>query len=399
MFRETYRLLRRNVLHSLMPGSQMPVFPDGKEGIEVVGFFRSPTGLGELARLCAHELRKNGRKVRCRSIERLFLQPKPLGWAFPNSAEPQEIGCRIIHVNPPMLPPIVIGLGLRAYASVFNIGCWAWELERLPREWVSATRYVNAILTPSSFTSNAVRKETSKPVITVPHPVRCPEFTPDIRLRIGIPETAFLISTIFNFSSNAERKNPWTAIEAFINAFGRDPHTQLILKCSDGASAPQEKNTLLSRIAGHGNIQLIDAVWDREDVSGLIKASDLYVSCHRSEGFGLTIAEAMLLGVPTMVTGWSGNMDFCSPANCFLISAKQVPVVLNTPEFREMEDTSWADADASHAEQLLIYIYKNRSEARKKAERAKLELTHYLSKPHYISALDEISCDVAQLQR
>ena len=83
-----------------------------------------------------------------------------------------------------------------------------------------------------------------------------------------------------------------------------------------------------------------------------------------------------------MVTGWCGNMDFWSPANCFTIGAKQVPVAPNTPELREME-------------QLLTYTYANRSQARQKAERAKLELTHYLSKPHYISALNEMSCDGA----
>ena len=48
----------------------------------------------------------------------------------------------------------------------------------------------------------------------------------------------------------------------------------------------------------------------RARVNGLLAACDAVVSLHRSEGFGLILAEAMYLGKPVVATGWSGNMDF-----------------------------------------------------------------------------------------
>jgi glycosyltransferase involved in cell wall biosynthesis len=74
---------------------------------------------------------------------------------------------------------------------------------------------------------------------------------------------------------------------------------------------------------------LCDGFWQREETQGLLACSDLYLSLHRSEGFGLTIAEAMLMNVPVMVTNWSGNTGFCTPDNSFLIDYKRVPVYLH----------------------------------------------------------------------
>jgi glycosyltransferase involved in cell wall biosynthesis len=45
-------------------------------------------------------------------------------------------------------------------------------------------------------------------------------------------------------------------------------------------------------------------------MNGLLAAADVFVSLHRSEGFGLGLAEAMLLGKPVVGTAYSGNADF-----------------------------------------------------------------------------------------
>ena len=49
---------------------------------------------------------------------------------------------------------------------------------------------------------------------------------------------------------------------------------------------------------------------NKTEVNSLLKDVDVYVSLHRSEGFGLVMAEAMYLGTPVIATAWSGNTEF-----------------------------------------------------------------------------------------
>ena len=53
-------------------------------------------------------------------------------------------------------------------------------------------------------------------------------------------------------------------------------------------------------------------------------ACDCFVSLHRSEGFGLAMAEAMALGKPVIATNWSGNTDFMNPHNAACIDFRLV---------------------------------------------------------------------------
>ncbi len=51
----------------------------------------------------------------------------------------------------------------------------------------------------------------------------------------------------------------------------------------------------------------------------LLACADAYVSLHRSEGFGLGMAESMYLGKPVIGTAYSGNVDFMTQENSYLV--------------------------------------------------------------------------------
>jgi glycosyltransferase involved in cell wall biosynthesis len=363
--RHIYRRIRAQVLQHLIPKShtQLPTADDALN-IEVIGFFHSISGIGESARLCARQLAADGYRVKCTSVERFFHKPDELEWHRPdqliNNPNAPGINCRIYHLNPPMLPPVILQMGIANFKTTYNIGYWAWELEAIPTEWINAIRYMNAIITPSRFTTNVIQGYTKYPVLTATHPVTRGETTKGIRARLNIPEQAFLVSTIFSFGSAMERKNPLGLVAAFTATLATMPDAYLVLKANAGGNSP-EKHALLQAIAEYPNIIVVDQHWSRADVLGLIQASDLYASLHRSEGFGLTIAEAMLLDTPVLATAWSGNMDFCNAENSFLVPYKPIKVNSSHPEFREFENATWADADIQFAAQLLHDIYHNRA--------------------------------------
>ena len=390
MLRSLYRKLRKHLLHRLIPQSQRAIFAEGKSGVEVIGFFYSASGIGESARLCAQQLHQMGVKVRCTSVEKIFGKPQENDWVFTNTAEPNEIGCRIFHLNPPMMPPVAFAMGLGKFASIYNIGYWAWELEEIPREWTRAIRYVNAIFCPSEFTAETLRKYTQKPVETVPHPVTLGTARPDMRATLGLPKDAFVVTTMFSFGSALERKNPYAAIAAFTAACGQMEDAWLILKSNHGGDMA-EKRRILDDIEPFPRVRLIDDVWEKDQVLGLAEAADLYLSLHRSEGFGLPIAEAMLAGTPVMVTDWSGSRDFCTPDNCFLVPYRLIPVQSNHPEFAELPHAQWAEPDSAAAAALLRQIHAQRETAQSRAQHCRQQTNAYFAEPRYIYALDKLS--------
>src|SRR5436305_7216483 len=122
-----------------------------------------------------------------------------------------------------------------------------------------------------------------------------------------------------------ERKNPLGLFAAFAQAFRRDDKAVLVLKVSRGRRYPREFARLTAAARKIGAI-VIDEILPRDEANGLLAACDCYVSLHRSEGLGLTLAEAMLLGKPVIATNYSGNLDFMTPATSRLVDYRLVPL-------------------------------------------------------------------------
>ena len=73
---------------------------------------------------------------------------------------------------------------------------------------------------------------------------------------------------------------------------------------------PAIKKEIFAAAQADGRITVIDRSLSREDMLSLMSAIDCYVSLHRSEGFGLGMAEAMALEKPVIATDYSGNCEF-----------------------------------------------------------------------------------------
>jgi glycosyltransferase involved in cell wall biosynthesis len=85
----------------------------------------------------------------------------------------------------------------------------------------------------------------------------------------------------------------------------------------------------------------------REQLHSLLNECQIYISLHRSEGYGLTLAEAMALGKPVIATGYSGNMDFMNSENSILVPYDLVSV--GDDAFPYSKDARWAQPDIEFA--------------------------------------------------
>ena len=92
---------------------------------------------------------------------------------------------------------------------------------------------------------------------------------------------------------------------------------------------------------------LITETLSREDVYRLQAACDCYVSLHRSEGFGLAVAECMLLGKPVIATDWSATAEFLDETNGCPVRYRLVPLERNHGPYGKGQ--WWAEADPDHA--------------------------------------------------
>ena len=103
--------------------------------------------------------------------------------------------------------------------------------------------------------------------------------------------------------------------------------------------------------ADRTDIHIVDGYLDSPDQRALLEACDAYVSLHRAEGFGYTLAEAMLAGKPTIGTAYSGNLEFMDETNSFLVDHDMTPIPMGCEPYPST--SRWAEPSIEHAAELM----------------------------------------------
>ena len=325
--------------------------------IAVIGLLSAATGIGEGARLCLRALNCLGFSTRSYDVGHLFLWPKDL--AEPAESPPPESdqgGLLVVHVNPPHLPLTLLHLGRRIIRHRKIIGYWTWELPTIPPKWKRAMSLVDEIWTPSEFVASGFREMASLPVRVVPYPVLEPGACTLTRQDFEIPNEAFVVLSVVDVLSGFERKNPVASIRAFQRAFGDLPQAHLIIKILHASANGRSRQRLEEARNGSRNITIMNDILSRGNYHSLIRCSDVILSLHRAEGFGIVLAEAMRIGKPVVATGWSGNLEFMTKENSLLIPYRLVPV----NDWQGLYDgrNQWAEPDVGRASAALSELYE-----------------------------------------
>ena len=258
-----------------------------------------------------------------------------------------------------------LSLGKDVWDYRYNIGYWAWELETFPEEWLPAFKLVDEVWTPSDFVTNTLKKYTDKPVVTVPHciePVASAQYG---RKHFNLPEDKFLFLIMFNSGSVMERKNPLAAIKAFKQAFLKDEATKnkykdvgLVIKISESELSADDEKIISSIVDKEDNIYFMCGQINKTEVNSLLKDVDVYVSLHRSEGFGLVMAEAMYLGTPVIATAWSGNTEFMNDDTACMVGYDMIELDKDYDVFKK--GNVWADAHIDEAADYMVRLYEDK---------------------------------------
>src|SRR5215204_4266127 len=349
-------------------GYETPQTPDSPVGVNVAGYFRAELGVGETARQVVA------------ALERADMPVATVGLSASASRQEHEyetdtvrptFPVNLICVNADMLPTFADQAGPGFFFDRYSIGLWWWEVSGFPERFFKAFEPLDEIWVGSHFVADAISAVSPIPVVKVTMPVSMPEIEEFDRGDLRLPE-GFVFLFVFDYHSVFERKNPLALVEAFEQAFPEGSGASLVLKCINSEHYPGEHGRLMEAAKGHRDIHVIDRYVTAAEKNAMFAGCDCYVSLHRSEGFGNTLAEAMYLGKPVIATGYSGNMEFMTPQNSYPIDCTLRPVGENSGPYPA--NGEWAEPDVGHAANLMRRVFEDQQEAGERGLRAAEDL-------------------------
>jgi len=331
-------LNRRACRTAALPAALQP-------GVRLYGLLDEASGMGSAARILA---------LGCREAEiSLSLCPLHSGSGktvaiddlSPLCREENDMGCNLFVFNADCSGAFLHQCGAGVLRGRYNIAHWSWELPEFPARWDRAFEPYDEIWTISEFCRSAIEARTDKPVRVIPYGILPAPDKSLSRADFSLPEGRLLYLCMCDLRSTAQRKHPIGALEAYLRAFPEENgETALVIKLIGGAAPRSLKKLMGSR----RDIFLLEGSFERSRTDALLNLCDVFISLHRAEGFGLPIAEAMALGKAVVVTGWSGNMDFCSSDTACCVKYRLAPIGrLATPPYDAWQ--SWAEPDIDDA--------------------------------------------------
>lgn len=343
---------------------------DLTEGVTVAGYFRAELGIGEAARLLVGAVEAAGLPHATTTYDATLNRQAHEFADRPEAGAAFDVN--VLCVNADMTPRFARDMGPAFFAGRHNVGYWFWEIEEFPDAMRPAFEVVDEVWTATDFVAEAIRQVGVRPVFTVPVPVPVPRLAEDLdRTTLELPE-GFLFLLSFDFLSIMERKNPLGVAEAYMKAFAPGTGPTLILKCINGHLRLPQLERLRAAVAGRPDIRIVDRYYSARERDALVQLCDCYVSLHRSEGLGLTMAEAMAVGKPVIATGYSGNLHFMTPDNSFLVDYVKVPVPRGCDPYPTT--ASWAEPDLDDAARLMRQVYERPAEAAARGARGRADV-------------------------
>ncbi|MDD5055204.1 MAG: glycosyltransferase family 4 protein [Candidatus Peribacteraceae bacterium] len=370
------RIIGKKRYDALKPRSEFPTIPrfllrthrTGQVGgVNILAGIGAENGVGEAVR---------GHFAACRAAdlpvavsnahtapgrERIVLPEQVQDECMPFATTLMEGGLHDLHRGLQMLPRG--GTGSRV------IGHLAWELETIPEKTVGFLNQFDELWVASRFIRDGVSDQLSIPVLTMPYVVDVSGVSQKSRKDFNIPEDTTVFLFVFDFYSHIERKNPLGLLQAFRKAFGDDPSKLLLIKHSHGEAFPDQWQQLQDAASASANIRLMGTYIPRPDLLGLLRCADAYVSLHRAEGFGLTMAEAMALGVPVIGTEYGGSTEFLTDRTGFPIPFSLQTISRTIDPYEK--GMRWAEPDLTAAAEAMRSIISKKAEAETRAARAK----------------------------
>lgn len=345
-------------------------------GINVTGYVSGEFGLGEACRAHIRAMEAAAIPIAIQDIqEKSQLNLDNTYATLLSKHRPYAIN--LLHANP-HLQGVMDQISPNYFKeNKYNIGFWAWELPTFSHEFHYAFDLFDEIWTYSNYCAEAISIVSPIPVIKVMPSIT---FSPSLLERedLGLPDDKFIFFFMFDFASIFERQNPLATIEAFKRAFSQsNDEVLLLIKYRSHPLFVHQEQQMIALAESCPSIRFIQEDLRRNELDALMYNCDCYISLHRAESFGMTMAEAMLLGKPVIATAYSSNVEFMNVSNSFLVKYQLVTTTENYGPYPA--GSVWADPDVDHAAYQMKYVVENHYEAQQVGAKAAEDIKALLS--------------------
>ena len=366
-------------------------------GMNIVGFLSADLGIGESARCMVRAADAAGIPAALVPLRLHCKNSQGDPTYAPRFQADNPHGVNVIHIDPPAARDVDHHHGASFRAGKYNVGYFAWELPEFPDAWLPAFDFFDEVWCPSDFTRAAIALKSPLPVLTMPHSIAVPHPAEDraaARRRFGLPSDDFLFLSLLDLNSYSERKNPRGSIEALRLSGLAGKGAALVLKVHNAEANAGDFAALKAAIRDLPGTILLTETLPRDAVYALESACDCLVSLHRSEGFGLAVAECMLLGKPAIATDWSATAEYLNGENGCPVRCTTVALERHHGPYAK--GSIWAEPDAGHAAEWMRRIFSDRELAARLGAAARLTIEARFAPAvigaRYRSRLEAIAC-------
>ena len=276
----------------------------------------------------------------------------------------------------------------------YNVLQTYWELAEAPPTWRSLLKRIDELWVPNPFVANAFQKIFDRKITVIPPCININRKYRYARKYFSLDDDRFYFIFSFDYYSGTTRKNPLGVAQAFGYAFP-DPEMKvglLIKSTGPGELDPTVSQQLKNLFTIDKRIMILHRSVDKDEMLSLIDGCDCYISLHRSEGFGLGMAEALAFGKPVIATDYSGNRGFLTERTGF-----PVPFSLRKlmpGEYPMGEGQSWAEPNLEVAIQYMRTVFADREERERRSLRGKKLIEDHYSGRASAKIITDRICEI-----
>jgi len=254
----------------------------------------------------------------------------------------------------------------------------------LHKGWISQADHVDLLLTTSTFFKSVLEKYTDTPIEVIPNSIDIEKYNSNITpFSFNSELKSFNFVSIFSYG---DRKGAELLIEAFSQEFAPDEDVSLYIHSPNIHIGVHEKygkdlNVWIRELSGyqkHASILINPSHVRAEIMPHMLKNFQCFVLPTRAEGFGNPILECGALGIPSIVTGYSGVTDFVDSSTGYLIDYDLENIPLQyLPYFRNYIGGQWAKPSVTHLRSLMRYAFENQEDVKTKGVAASIKAKEY----------------------